>query len=340
MNRFLLSLFLLGVGSAAAQVCRTADAACAERVKLGDGKMFSVVYRSMPLTVRNESVTRAMVIVHGQGRNADNYFMTGLAAGYLANALEDTVIVSPRVASNNGAGCKDKLEPGEVSWDCAGWRTGIEASNAKGLYSFDLLDAVVKLLNDEKVFPNLKKIVIGGHSAGGQMLNRYSAANKIHETSRVPVEYVVSNPSSYVYLDDQRLPKDFNCDENGRCGQMFGSFSDRRNCTTYNDWGHGLDKLKGYVADLTPDQIRKQLVNRPVTYLASELDTLPIAGFDSSCISMAQGATRFDRAKGFFAHINGKYKAKHRFVPVPLCGHNARCVWTADVALPVLFPKP
>jgi len=25
---------------------------------------------------------------------------------------------------------------------------------------------------------------------------------------------------------------------------------------------------------------------------------------------------------------------------VDLCGHNARCMFTADSALPVLFPKP
>jgi hypothetical protein len=25
---------------------------------------------------------------------------------------------------------------------------------------------------------------------------------------------------------------------------------------------------------------------------------------------------------------------------VPLCGHNARCMYTSDVALPLLFPKP
>ena len=30
----------------------------------------------------------------------------------------------------------------------------------------------------------------------------------------------------------------------------------------------------------------------------------------------------------------------HQAMVIPLCGHNARCMFTADAALPVLFPKP
>lgn len=102
---------------------------------------------------------------------------------------------------------------------------------------------------------------------------------------------------------------------------------------------HGLDHLKGYAASLDAETIRKQLLSRPVTYLLGELDTLPIAGFDSSCISMAQGPSRYDRAKAYFAHV-AKFKAKdHSFVSFPLCGHNNRCIWTADQALTVVFPK-
>jgi len=39
------------------------------------------------------------------------------------------------------------------------------------------------------------------------------------------------------------------------------------------------------------------------------------------------------------AYVKTKYNAKHQVVVVPLCGHNARCMFTAEVALPILFPK-
>lgn len=336
MMRFVLLMMLL-LSALEAEICKTSTPACQEKVPLG--KAYSLVYRSHPLTAPNPKIERAMIIIHGAGRNANDYFQTGLAAAFLADALENTIVLSPRFTGNNGNGCKDPLDKGEIAWDCGDWKNGFESLNEKGVYSYDFLDKLLNMLNDASVFPNLKSIVVSGHSAGGQIVNRYAAANKVHEKMRVPVRYVVSNPSSYVYLDDQRLPREFSCDTNGECKESFRAYGDRRNCTTFNNWMHGLDNLKGYAASLNAETIRKQLLSRPVTYLLGELDTLPIAGFDSSCISMAQGPTRFDRGKAYFAHMK-KQKAKdHVLVPVPLCGHNNRCIWTADVALPILFPK-
>lgn len=333
----LLTLVMLLACVLQAQICKTSTPVCMEKLPLG--KAYSLVYRSHPLTSPNAKIERAMIIVHGAGRNADDYFQTGMAAAFLADALENTIVISPRYAGNAGNNCKDPLEKGEIAWDCGDWKNGFESLSEKGVTSYDFLDKLLNLLDDKNVFPNLKTIVLSGHSAGGQFVNRYAAANKVHDKLHVPVRYVVSNPSSYVYVDDQRLPRDFTCDTKGECKESFRAYADRANCTTFNQWMHGLENLKGYAASLNADTIRKQLLSRPVTYLLGELDTLPIAGFDSSCISMAQGPTRFDRGKAYFAHMK-KQKAKdHVLVPVPLCGHNNRCIWTADVALPILFPK-
>ena len=334
-----LTVFFFFLSSGFAQYCSTATPECTEKLMLGDAKKFSLLYRNYPLEKRNEKIERAMIIIHGAGRNAHDYFSTGMAAAFLAGALENTIVISPRYAGNDGVFCKDALATDEIAWDCGNWKNGFEALNQKNVFSYDLLDKLLIKLSNEKIFPNLKGIVVSGHSAGGQVTQRYAAANKVHEKLRVPVRYVVSNPSSYVYLDALRLPRDFHCDTNGKCLEEFGAYLDRNNCTTYNSWMHGLDNLNGYAASLNAEQIRKQLLARPVTYLMGELDILPIAGFDSSCISMAQGPTRYDRAKAYFAHVT-KLKAKdHSFVTVPLCGHNNRCVWTADQALPVVFPN-
>lgn len=335
-----LFLILIAMLPLAAQpYCSTPTPNCTERLPLGDGSKYTLLYRNYSLSAPNTKIERAMIIIHGAGRNAHDYFSTGMASAFLAGALDNTLVISPRFTGNNGKACKDTLAEGEIAWDCGDWKNGFESLNQKGVFSYDVLDALLKKLADPKVFPNLKGIVVSGHSAGGQIAHRYAAANRVHEGLRVPVHYVVSNPSSYVYLDADRMPRDFHCDTKGKCDEEFRPYTDRRNCTTYNDWMHGLDKLKGYAASLTADKIREQLLTRPVVYLLGELDTLPIAGFDSSCISMAQGPTRFDRGKAYFAHVT-KLKARdHTFVPVPLCGHNNRCIWTADPALPVLFPK-
>ena len=112
-------------------------------------------------------------------------------------------MISPRFASNTGAGagagCADALAPNEVNWPCGGdsWRSGGVALNQKDLTSYDFADEILRKLARKEIFPNLKKIVVAGHSAGGQFVTRYEMANKVHDSLGVPVTYVVSNPSSY-----------------------------------------------------------------------------------------------------------------------------------------------
>src|SRR4051812_23791815 len=81
---------------AAVAPCTTATAACERWITFGGGPARSMVYASYPLDVPNGSITRALVMVHGAGRNADHYFETSMAAGFLAGALDNTIIIAPR----------------------------------------------------------------------------------------------------------------------------------------------------------------------------------------------------------------------------------------------------
>ena len=328
---FLLISFLVFVPAVAAQPCMKATADCTHWVPLADQSR-ALIYSTYPLDKKNERVVRALIVVHGQGRDADNYFRTSLAATFLANAFEDTIVISPRFASNNGTGCRDTLAENEVNWPCGGdsWRSGGTATNNAKLTSYDFMDQIVRSLARKENFPNLKAIVISGHSAGGQFATRYEMANQVHESANIPITYVVSNPSSYSYLDAER-PAGTN--------NELRPFGDARNCTTFDNWPYGLKNRTGYAAKLPDDQLKKQLASRPVTYLLGELDILPLAGFDSSCPAMAQGPTRLARGQNFAAYVKAKYNAPHQVVVVPLCGHNARCMFTSEVALPILFPK-
>ena len=324
-------LLVIFIPANAAEPCLTAATGCTEWVKVGDQSR-SLVYRTYSLDTRNDLITRALIVVHGQGRDADNYFRTGLAAAFLANGLANTIVISPRFASNNGTGCRDTLAENEVNWPCTGdsWRSGGTATNDGKITSYDFMDEIVRKLARKDRFPNLKAVVISGHSAGGQFVTRYEMSNRIHETIGVQLTYVVSNPSSYSYLD---------ADRPGGANNEMRSFGDARNCTTYDSWPYGLRNRTGYAAKLSDDQLRTQLATRPVTYLLGELDVLPLAGFDSSCPAMAQGPTRLARGQAFAAYVKAKYSAPHQVTVVPLCGHNARCMFTSEIALPILFPK-
>jgi hypothetical protein len=156
-------------------------------------------------------------------------------------------------------------------------------------------------------------------------------ANKVHESLGVPVTYVVSNPSSYAYLDAERPVGD---------GKDVGPFADASKCANYDRWPYGLQDRGGYTASIPDDQLKKQLVARPAILLLGGLDTLPLAGFDSSCSAMAQGPNRLARGQAYASYVGRKYGAPHKVVVIALCGHNGRCMFTDRQALGILFAKP
>jgi len=199
----------------------------------------------------------------------------------------------------------------------------------EALTSFDFADAILRKLARKDIFPNLKTIVVAGHSAGGQLVTRYAMASQIHDTLGIPVAYIVANPSSYAYPDRPVAGS-----------TAYQPYAGRVNCANYDSWPYGLTQRRGYAARLTDDQLKRQLSVRPVTYLLGELDTLPAVSFDSSCPAMAQGPNRLARGRAFVNHVKQKYGAPHQLVVVPRCGHSARCMFTAEGALTILFAGP
>src|SRR5437773_10974895 len=198
----LLTFFIICLPVYGVEPCTKGTADCTEWVTLGD-QARSLIHRTFPLDAQNEKITRALIMVHGAGRDAVNYFRTAVAAAFLAGALHDTIVISPRFASNDSSDCRDTLATNEVNWSCTGdsWRSGVTASNGERLTSYDFADELLGSLVRKDVFPNLRAIVVAGHSAGGQFVTRYEMANRVHDKLGIPVTYVVANPSMYAYMD-------------------------------------------------------------------------------------------------------------------------------------------
>ena len=307
-----------------------------------------MAYASYRLDKPNPAITRALIMVHGAGRNADHYFATAMAAAFLAGALDNTIVLAPRLIAS-----PDKPEPNEIVWPNGrnSWRSGgVSPSNA-GITSFDFLDELLRKLANKKLFPNLTRIVVAGHSAGGQVATRYAMVNKLHDKLGVQISYVVANPSSYAWPAATRPlpegdanPVDAYKESLGDNGEKlhtqfsYGPF-DSTKAQGYDQWPMGLKDFAGYTAGMDPAQLRKQLAERPTTYLLGQVDVLPLGGFDSSPAAMAQGPTRRARGEAFFKYVTDSLGAKHQAIIVPECGHNDRCIFTTDIVFPVIFPK-
>ncbi len=330
--------------------CTTATPDCTEWVAVGGGPGRSLVYRSFPLDARNDSVTRVVVVVHGAGRDADNYFRSAMAGAFLAGALRTALVIAPRLASNQAPGCRDSLAANEISWDCDVWRSGGPAASDPAVTSFDLLDAILRKVARRDLFPNLKGIVVTGHSAGGQVTNRYGMSSKVADSLGVPVRFAVANPSSYAWPTDERptggaawslqagAPGYVPAVDSG--APAFRSLRAGRGCTTYDTWPYGFKGRTGYTAALSDSQLTRQLASRQTTYLLGEDDVLPLSGFDGSCAAMAQGPTRRARGEAYAKFVNERLGGHHEVVVVTGCGHNGRCIYTSEPWLRLAFPRP
>ena len=346
-------------GHAWSAPCVSPVSSCTEWLTVPGASGRLLLYRTFPLDTKNELVTGALVVIHGASRDADNYYRSAIAAGFLADTLDTTIIVAPRFAAGNtrsgeGRECGDKLATDELSWFCRGkenWKNGGPSALAPGLTSFDVVEQIVRSLARREVFPNLRSIVIAGHSAGGQLVARYAMANRIHDSVSVAISYVVANPSYYTYLDALRpttaamasrypaLAPGYQPAPAAPAPKAFTEFADAKGCTGYNQWPYGLEGRVGYAKNLPDSDLKRQLVARPVTYLLGELDILPLYTFDGSCSAMAQGPTRLARGVAYSKYVTEVLGASHRQVLVPACGHSARRMFTAEAVLPVLFPR-
>ncbi len=328
--------------------CISPTTVCEQWITYAGGPARSMMYSTYALNKRDTRITRALVMIHGASRNADHYFETATAAGFLAGALENTIILAPHMLATG-----DKSAANEVVWSSGGvnWRAGGFSSSHPTLNSFEFVDEIVKALANKKNFPNLTHIVIAGHSAGGQVVTRYEMVNKLHGTLGVTMTYVVANPSTYAWpvaarplgtgdaavadADKEALGAD---GEKVHTNFSYGPF-DASKLPNYNRWPAGLDSLAGYSAGMNADQLRKQLVERPTTYLLGQVDVLPLGGFDASATAMAQGPTRRARGEAFAKYVNETMGAKHNIMIVPECGHNDRCMFTTNTVFPYIFPQ-
>jgi pimeloyl-ACP methyl ester carboxylesterase len=292
--------------------------------------------------------------VGGLGRRAGPFdgvfdaFARHAESGISRRALENTIVIAPHLIAD-----PDKPEANEIVWPNRGdtWRSGGMSTSHPTISAFDFMDEILRKLANKKNFPNLAHIVVAGHSAGGQYVTRYEMANKVHGSLGVAISYVVANPSSYAWPAAVRpLPTgdaDSSTAEKEALGPnqtkvntnfTYGPF-DAANAPSFNHWPSGLEGRTGYTAKMSDDQLKKQLVERPTTYLFGQVDVLPLGGFDSSPPAMAQGPTRRARGEAFVKYITETMGAKPTTIIVPECGHNDRCIFTTDVVFPAIFPK-
>ncbi len=305
-----------------------------------EGEKVSVpIYTSRDFDKGSEDVTLAFIILHGTLRNAGRYMDWGVSATERAEATGHTVVVSPQFLMEVDVN-EHGLSNDVLFWTNNGWKQGDlsrrsteENPRSVRVSSYEVMDEIVLRLAAS--FPNLEQIVVAGHSAGGQFVNRYAAGSMVEETlvnttTRRPIKvrYIVSNPSSYVYLCERRPDAE-------------GGFSvpENNDCENYDRYKYGLsDGLNSYMNRAGVDRIRASMASRDIVLLKGADDNDPDARYlDKSCPAMAQGAHRFERGAAYHRYLAELYGARHEFIVVPGVGHSASRMFGSEQGRSAIF---
>jgi len=305
-------------------------------VKGSTGTGVLPLYVSGDWTRPEPDVTRAVLVFHGLLRDADVYLKSGeTALAEAGDAGHGTLLIVPQFLADMDIRAHG-LPADTLRWGRDSWMAGDPAHGPAPVSSFEAIDAILARLADRTLFPNLKTVVVAGHSGGGQVVERYAVVGKGEAAltaKGILVRYVVANPSSYVYFSpDRPLPT-------GGTGPFAGAAA----CPAFNDWKYGFGALPPYVAGATVAGLESRFATRDVIYLLGTADTNPNhPALDKSCEGEAEGPYRFARGHAFFAYLQARHPAglAQRLWEVPGVGHDGAKMLGSACGLAALFDKP
>ncbi len=278
-----------------------------------EGNTFSY-YSSHNLFAPNTDIEEVVIVIHGSERNADTYYKSMEALSKKAGKEKSTLVIAPHFKLKS-----DVLKPMELTYTDEGWLRGDTATNAANISSFLVMDYFIVLATNPANFPHVKKITITGHSAGGQLTQRYAVGTNLEQIfTHLKFHYVVLNPGSYVYLSKKRLVQD-------------------PEVCAYNNYKYGLENLNPYMNANPKNMMITRYLKRNVTYMVGELDNIA-EGIDQDCPARYQGKTRLERATLFKKYLDQEFQIhEHELYVVPKVGHTQHGMYQSELGLKVIF---
>jgi pimeloyl-ACP methyl ester carboxylesterase len=270
-------------------------------------------------------IERVLIIIHGRLRNAETYRQSAEHAAELAGQSATTLVIAPQFLNETDIALHPVADT-VLRWQGNDWMAGGLSTGPFPLSSYAALDEIIARIGDRRQFPDVKEVVIAGHSGGAQVVQRYAVLSRdvpeLQEAG-VQVRFVIANPSSYAYFDERR-PVAFK----------------HAACPDFNRWKYGLSNLPAYAEGQTLAQLEEKYVKRDVVYLLGQQDIDPHhPALDKGCEAEAQGAYRLIRGRYYFDYLKRSHPQglSQQLIEVPGVGHDGDGMFTSPEGQKVLF---
>ncbi len=175
--QILLLLFLFSKsGKAQDEKPQATERACPNVFKVNkSSKTYSLRYASNHLiTEQNNKIKTLVIYIHCARRNGLDYYEWGEKAVKATNNSNETLFISPQFTSEKDLQ-NHNHDASHLFWTNNNWRIGDESVSSKKrimedtFSSFILVDSMIARVCNKQLFPKLKKVIIIGHSAGGNL---------------------------------------------------------------------------------------------------------------------------------------------------------------------------
>ena len=214
--------------------------------------------------------SHAVVWIHGLSGDANTYYCSGVAATLAVGASAKTLSIAPwfgnkQVTLDEWLGAtaaadwrwQHRLSRTAASrsafWSTSRWLKGGDNSPSPARYttSFDALDEVVRAISANPALEQAVELTsLVGFSAGAQLVSRWAFFSEEAATTR-HVRTIVSDPSSYLYLDARRPAASCSPLEDSGLSHRCGSFETpsalsaegSTSCPTFDDYKYVLAPL-------------------------------------------------------------------------------------------------
>ena len=317
MNKWLLALLI---------TCASAQAAEHAVKEVSPGRLLLTAGEiAVGIGPAPKKIERVLIIIHGRLRNADTYRQSAEHAAEQAGQSATTLVIAPQFLNETDVAAHPVADS-VLRWQGNDWMAGGLSTAPFSLSSYAALDEIIARIGDRKQFPDVKQIIIAGHSGGAQVVQRYALLGHDQpalKAADIQVRYVIANPSSYAYFDERR-PVAFK----------------HAGCPNFNRWKYGLTDLPAYAEGQTAKQLEENYVKREVVYLLGQQDSDPKQpALDKSCEAQAQGANRLARGRNYFAYLKRLHPQglSQQLIEVPGVGHDGDGMFTSPEGQKVLF---
>jgi hypothetical protein len=276
-----------------------------------------------------------LINIHGLYRNALGAYESVIDAVHGDGENKTTLTIAPHYTN------QDDLEnyrlPNKfLYWKNAEWKDGRQSitddwrGNKVSMNSYEIMDSLITFVLGSGKFPNIQKVIVAGHSSGGQFVQRYSAITPLPDLlPAVRFRFIIMNPSSYLYLDERRPAAN-------------GNFAvpDSTGCGGYNRYPKGLEELSDYALATGADRIRKNMLTRDIVILLGGDDTDDAdRDLDVTCAAELQGNERLSRGLNFFNYLSSfaEYGQKKNCNVIRRVRHNGKEILNSDEGKKWLF---